>query len=148
LSLLVGGFAAAAVTLFVPVQRWLWTTADGKALLSAIPILPFIALPLVVRPLQRLTRVAWILAAVMALDLVFFVIAEFAPTGGHPSLEALLSLFLGMAKPLLVLTAIVLLSIAFLRGERFIVVALGFVCLLAELLFAIYPIDTFLMNAR
>jgi hypothetical protein len=148
LALLIGGFAAAAVMLFVPVQRWLWTTADGKALLSAIPILPFVALPLVVRPLQRLTRAAWILAAVMALDLVFFVVMEFAPTGGHPSIEALGSLFLGMAKPLLVLIAIVLLSIAFVRGERFGVVALGFVCLLAELLFAIYPIDTFLMDAR
>ena len=53
-----------------------------------------------------------------------------------------------MAKPLLVLTAIVLLSISFLRGERLVVVALGFVCLLAEFLFAIYPIDAFLMNAR
>ena len=53
-----------------------------------------------------------------------------------------------MAKPLLVLTAIVLLSISFLRGERFVVAALGFVCLLAELLFAFYPIDAFLMNAR
>ena len=146
--MLIGGFAATAVTLFVPVQRWLWYAADGKALLSAIPILPFVAVPLVVRPLQRLTRAAWILAAVMALDLVFFVITEFAPTGGHPSLETLLSLFLGMAKPLLVLTAIVLLSISFLRGERFVVVALGFVCLLAELLFAFYPIDAFLMNAR
>ena len=148
LALLVGAFAAAVFVWFVPVQRWLWTTADGKALLSAIPILPFVAMPLVVRPLQRLTRVAWMLAAVMALDLVFFVIMEFAPTGGHPSLEALLSLFLGVAKPLLVLTAIVLLSIAFLRGERFVVVALGFVCLLAELLFAIYPTDAFLMNSR
>ena len=68
MSLLIGGFAATAVTLFVPVQRWLWYTTDGKALLSAIPILPFVALPLVVRPLQRLTRAAWILAAVMALE--------------------------------------------------------------------------------
>jgi hypothetical protein len=141
LALFIGAFAAAVFVWLVPVQAWLWRSADGKVLVSAVPILPFILLPLVTRPLQRATRMAWILAAVMALDLVFFAIGEFAPTGGHPSIEAMGSLFLGLAKPLLVLLSIVLLSVAFLRGERFVLVALGFICLLAEALFALYPLD-------
>jgi hypothetical protein len=142
LALLIGAFAAAVFVWLLPVQGWLWGSANGKVLVSAVPILPFILLPLVIRPLQRSTRIAWMLAAVMALDLVFFMIGEFAPTGGHPSIEAMGSLFLGLAKPLLVLLSIVLLSVAFLRGERFVVVALGFICLLAEALFALYPIDS------
>jgi hypothetical protein len=141
LALLIGAFAAAVFVWLLPVQGWLWGSANGKVLVSAVPILPFILLPLVIRPLQRPTRIAWVLAAVMALDLVFFAISVFAPTGGHPSLEAMGALFLGMAKPFLVLASIVLLSVAFLRGERFVVVALGFVCLLAEALFALYPLD-------
>jgi hypothetical protein len=141
LALLLGAFAAAVFVLLLPVQGWLWGRADSKVLISAIPILPFVLLPLVTRPLQRSTRFAWALAAVMALDLVFFAILEFAPTGGHPSIEAMGSLLLGMAKPFLVLASIVLLSVAFLRGERLVVVALGFICLLAEALFALYPID-------
>jgi hypothetical protein len=141
LALLIGAFAVVVYVSLVPVQAWLWRTADGKALVSAVPILPFILLPLVMRPLLRPTRIAWILAAVMALDLVFFAIGEFAPTGGHPSIEAMGSLFLGLAKPFLVLASIVLLSVAFIRGERFVVVALGFICLLAEALFALYPFD-------
>jgi hypothetical protein len=141
LALFIGAFAAAVFVWLVPVQAWLWRSADGKVLVSAVPILPFILLPLVIRPLQRSTRIAWMLAAVMALDLVFLMIADFAPTGGHPSLEAMGSLFLGLAKPFLVLASIVLLSVAFLGGERLVVVALGFICLLAEALFALYPID-------
>jgi hypothetical protein len=141
LALLIGAFAAAVYVWLLPIQGWLSGSADSSALISAIPILPFVLLPLVTRPLLRPTRIAWALAAVMAVDLVFVAIAEFAPTGGHPSLEAMGALLVGLAKPFLVLAAIVLLSIAFLRGERFVVVALGFICLLAEALFALYPID-------
>jgi hypothetical protein len=141
LALLVGGFLAALVLLFMPVQYHLRQGGWGGYFVSAIFIPPFVLLPLAVRPRQRVTRFAWMLAAVMALDLVFFSVMAFAPTGGHPSLEGMGSLLLGMAKPILVPAAAVLLSIGFLRGERFVLVALGFVCLLAEALYGLYPID-------
>lgn len=144
LALLVGGFVAALVLLFLPVQRRLVEGGGAGFFVSAIFILPFLMVPLVIRPLQRPTRIAWILAAVMALDLVFWAVLEFAPTGGHPSYEAMASLLLGMIKPILVTAAAVLLSMAFRRGERFVVVALGFVCLLGEALYGLYPIDVLL----
>ncbi len=143
LALLVGGFVAALVLLFLPVQRHL-VQGGGEFFVCAIFIFPFLLVPLVVRPLQRPTRIAWILAAVMALDLVFWAVMEFAPTGGHPSFEGMASLLLGMIKPFLVTAAAVLLSMAFRRGERFVVVALGFVCLLGEALYGLYPIDMLL----
>ena len=144
LALLVGGFVAALVLLFLPVQRRLVEGGGAGIFVSAIFILPFLMVPLVIRPLQRPTRIAWILAAVMALDLVFWAVLEFAPTGGHPSYEGMASLLLGMIKPILVTAAAVLLSMAFRRGERFVVVALGFVCLLGEALYGLYPIDVLL----
>ena len=143
LALLVGGFVAALLLLFIPVQRHL-VQGGGEYFVSAIFLLPFLVVPVVIRPLQRATRTAWILACVMALDLVFFAVIEFAPTGGHPSFEAMGSLMLGMLKPILVTAAAVLLSIGFRRGERFVVVALGFVCLLGEALYGLYPIDMLL----
>ena len=147
LALLVGGFVAALVLLFLPVQRHL-VQGGGSFFVSALFILPFLAVPVVIRPLQRPTRIAWVLAAVMALDLVFFVFMEFAPTGGHPSFEGMASLMLGMLKPILVTIAAVLLSIGYRRGERFIVTALGFVCLLGEALYGLYPfIDMFLVHS-
>ena len=114
---------------------------------SAIFILPFVLLPLVARPRERVTRVAWWMAVVMALDLVFWAVAVFAPTGGHPSFEGMASLLLGMAKPILVPVAAVLLSIGFVRGERFLTALLGFVCLVAEGLYALYPIDWMFMSS-
>jgi hypothetical protein len=149
LALLIGVFVAALLLLFLPVQRQLNDGVSGSRgfLVSAIFILPFLVVPLMIRPLQRATRIAWILAAVMALDLVFWVFITFAPTGGHPSFEAMGSLMLGMLKPILVTVGVVLLSVGFRRGERFVVVALGFVCLLAEALYGFYPIDMLLRHS-
>ncbi len=144
--MLVGAFVAALLLLFLPVQRHL-VQEGGEFLVGAIFILPFLLVRAVIRPLQRPTRIAWGLAAVMALDLVFFAVGEFAPPGGHPSFEGMASLLLGLTKPLLVTVAAVLLSVGFRRGERFVVVALGFVCLLGEALYGLYPIDMFLMQS-
>lgn len=141
LALLVGGSIAALVLLFMPVQYRQRQGGGPGFFVSAIFILPFVLLPLVARPRERATRVAWVLAIVMALDLVFWAVAVFAPTGGHPSLEGMATLLLGMAKPILVPAAAALLSIGFLRGERFVIVAIGFVCLVAEGLYGFYPID-------
>ena len=147
LALLIGGFVAALLLLFLPVQRHL-VQGGGNFFVSAIFMVPFLLVPAVIRPIQQATWRAWILAAVMALDLVFFAVMEFAPTGGHPSFEAMGSLMLGTLKPILVTAAAVLLSIGFRRGERFVVVALGFVCLLGEALYALYPIiDMFLVQS-
>jgi quinol-cytochrome oxidoreductase complex cytochrome b subunit len=111
-------------------------------LAMAIMILPFMIVPWLdrSRPLKRVTRWAWILSAVMALDLVFFTSGTLGPFGsGHPSLEALGSSFLGIAKPVLVPVTLVLLGIACIKGERMLVVSLGFLCLAAETLYAVYP---------
>ena len=147
LALLVAGFIAALLLLFMPVQYHLRQGGWGGEFVSAIFVVPFVLLPLAVRPLQHVTRVAWVLAAVMALDLVFFAIMTFAPTGGHPSFEGLASLALGMLKPILVTVAAVLLSIGLWRGERFLTVALGFVCLAAEALYGFYPIDSLFVGS-
>jgi hypothetical protein len=149
LALLIGVFVAALLLLFLPVQRQLNNGVSGSKgfLVSAIFILPFLTARFVIRPFQRATRVAWILAAVMALDLVFWVFILYAPSGGHPSLEAMGSLFLGFLKPILVLVAAVLLSMGFLRGERFVVVVLGFICVLAEAIYGLYPIDMLLAHS-
>jgi peptidoglycan/LPS O-acetylase OafA/YrhL len=147
LALLVTAFIAALVLLFMPVQYRQRQVGGNEFFVSAIFILPFVLLPLIARPLQRVTRVAWILAVVMAFDVVFWAVAVFAPTGGHPSFEGMATLLLGMAKPILVPVAAVLLSIGFLRGERFVIVAIGFVCLLAEGLYGFYPIDWLFMSS-
>ena len=147
LALLVGGFITALVLLFLPVQYHQRQGGGGGFYVSAIFILPFVLLPLVARPLQRMTRAAWMLAVLMALDLVFWAVGDFAPTGGHPSFEGLASLALGMLKPILVTVAAVLLSIGFWRGERFFTVALGFVCLAAEALYGLYPIDSLFVGS-
>ena len=150
LALLIGGFVAALLLLFLPVQRQLNSGVSGSKgfLVSAIFIMPFLTARFVIRPFQRATQIAWILAAVMALDLVFWVFLLYAPTRGHPSFEAMGSLLLGTLKPILVTAAAVLLSIGFRRGERFVVVALGFVCLLGEALYGLYPIiDMFLVHS-
>ena len=145
LALLIGGYVTALYALFLPVQIRLWGDFGAVDLLvSGALILPFIVLPLRVRLRERATRLAWILMAVMAVDLVFLAVIAFAPTGGHPSLEAIASLFLGMAKLVLVPVSLVLLSVGFLKGERLIVVATGFVCLLGEALYGIYPMDSWL----
>jgi hypothetical protein len=143
LALLIGGYVTALYALFVPVQIRVWNGVVDL-LVSGAMILPFIVLPLLVRLRERATRLAWILMAVMAVDLVFLAVIAFAPTGGHPSLEAIASLFLGMAKLVLVPVSLVLLSAGFLKGERLIVVATGFVCLLGEALYGIYPLDSWL----
>lgn len=147
LALLLGGSIAALVLLFMPVQYHQRQGGGPGFFVSAIFILPFVLLPLVARPRERVTRVAWMMAAVMALDLVFWAVAVYAPTGGHPSFEGMATLFLGMAKPILVPVAAVLLSIGFLRGERFLAVVLGFICLVAEGLYGFYPIDSLFVGS-
>ncbi len=103
-------------------------------------ILPFMVVPWLVRPRLPLTRYAWGVSGVMALDLVFFAVGEFGPLGsGHPSLESVASYFLAIAKPILVPVVLALLGVATVKGERMMVVATGFLCLAGESLYATYP---------
>ena len=123
-----------------PVQVRILNSFSGVDLaIMAGLILPFIAAPLV-RSFQRITRMAWVVAAVMALDVVFFAMMEFAPSGsGHPSLEALGTVYLGLAKLALIPITLLLLIISCLKGERINVIGLGFLCLIGATLYATYP---------
>ena len=101
-------------------------------------ILPFILSPLVAR-FHFATRMAWGICALMALDIVFFALMEFGPLGsGHPSLEALGSYYLGLAKLVLIPIALILLAVANLKGEHIGIIGIGFVCLAGEALYGTY----------
>jgi len=141
LAFLIGGYLLALYVFFRPVQLRVWNYFSAvDVLIMACLILPFMAMPWRVRPRLRVTRYAWGISAFMALDLVFFALAEFGPLGsGHPSLESLASYFLAMVKPVLVPAVLVLLGVACVKGERMVVVAIGFLCLAGETLYATYP---------
>jgi len=141
LALLGAGYLLGLYLCFRPVQMRIWNDFSAVDVFTmAGLILPFIVLPLLVRPRLHVTRYAWGISAVMALDLVFLGLAEFGPLGsGHPSLESMASYFLALAKVVLVPVVLVLLGVAWAKGERMVVVALGFLCLLGETLYGTYP---------
>ena len=143
LAALVVAFLAIVAGLFRVIQLRVWNSFGAVDVLAlAAMIVPFLVAPKLdrTRSLTRASQFAWILCAVMALDLLFFTIGKFGPRGsGHPSLEALGSYFLGMAKVVLIPATLVLLGVACIKGERMIVVALGFLCLVGETLYATYP---------
>jgi hypothetical protein len=141
LACLIAGYLLAIYLFFRPVHLRVWNDLGAIDVFTmAGLILPFMAVPWLVRPHLRVTRYAWGASAVMALDLACFAMGVFGPRGGgHPSLESLISYFLAMAKPVLVPVVLVLLSIACIKGERMIVVATGFLCAAGETLYATYP---------
>jgi hypothetical protein len=141
LATLTAGYFLAVYVFFRPVQLRIWNEFSAiDVFIMACLILPFMVVPLLVRPRQRVTRYAWGVSAVIALDLVFFAVAEFGPLGsGHPSLESLASYFLALAKPVLVPLALALLGVACVKGERMALVATGFLCLAGETLYGTYP---------
>ena len=126
-----------------PVHLRVWNRLGAiDVLIMACLILPFVVVPRFVKPRLRVTRYAWIGCTVMALDLVFFAWGEFGPGGGgHPSLEALGSYFLAMVKPVLVPIMLILLGMACVKGERMLLVATGFLCLVGETLYATYSTE-------
>ncbi len=87
------GYILTLYLFFRPVQMRIWNDFSAvDVFLMACLILPFMVVPVLVRPRHGVTRYAWGVTAVMALDLVFFAAAEFGPLGsGHPSLESLAS---------------------------------------------------------
>lgn len=138
---LCAGYLVAVSVCFRPVQLRVWNSLSGlDVLVMAALVVPFLIIARAGRPNLRVTRYAWGLCALMALDVLCFALAEFGPRGGgHPSLESLISYFVALAKPVLVPLALVLLGIACFKGERLAVVVAGFVCLAGETLYGTYP---------
>jgi hypothetical protein len=124
--------------LFRHVQLRIWNSMSwiDLAVMAAL-IAPFLLSkwPLPLR--SRWTHVAWWLCALMALDVLAFAVGILAPTSGHPSLEAVVSLFLGAAKVALVPATLLALVVATLRGERAATILLGTLCLIGETLYTL-----------
>jgi hypothetical protein len=129
----------AGVNVFLtPVQLRVWNYLNGIDVLVMVALVaPFIATRWVSPSNLRATRVAWYLAAVMALDVVFFAIMTFAPIGGHPSLESVVLGFTGLLKVLLVPAALLALVIAFTNGERISTITLGLICMVCETVYIV-----------
>jgi hypothetical protein len=115
-------------------QLRVWNYFNWVDLLVMVALVaPFLATRWVWPSGIRATRIAWILAALMAIDIPVFVISTFAPIGsGHPSPESLVLYFAAVARVALVPTALAALCVAYARGERHVVIALGVLCLVCE----------------
>ncbi len=117
-----------------PAQLRVWNSFGwGDIGVMVVLIAPFLVARWLLPTRLNATRIAWWLAAIMAADVLFFVIPRLAPTGGgHPSLESLLLYYSSILKIALVPAAVAALCVAYTKGERFIVIAAGVVCLLCE----------------
>jgi hypothetical protein len=67
----------------------------------------------------------------MALDVVMFAVLVWAPTGGHPSLEALVLVWTAVLKAVLAPVTVAALAVGLLTGERT-TIALGLACAIGE----------------
>jgi len=86
----------------------------------------------------KATRIAWWLAAIMAADILFFVIPKILPSGGeHPSLESLFLYYSSLLKIVLVPAALAALCVAATKGERILVIVFGVVCLVCETVYMV-----------
>ena len=133
-----GSFLLATFLPFGFVQLRIWNYLNGFDLLAMILLIaPFLASRWLLPHGARTTRVAWWLCVLMALDVVAFAVGLLAPTGGHPSLEAVVSLFIGYGKLFLVPAALSALIVAALRGERAVALLLGTLCLVGETLYTL-----------
>jgi hypothetical protein len=131
-------FLVAVKLLFRPVQIRISNSLGGIDLLAMTALIaPFLASRWLSPLRSRAARLAWWLCALMALDVLAFAVLVLAPTGGHPSLEALVSLWLGAGKVLLVPAAILCLVVAVLRGERTTTILLGTMCLIGQTLYTL-----------
>lgn len=116
-----------------PVQIRVWNYFSWIDILVMVALIaPFLAARWIWPSEIKGTRIAWWLAAIMALDVLVFVITTVAPTGGHPSLESLVLYFSALAKVAMMPAALLSLCIAFSRGEKPITTALGVICLVCE----------------
>jgi hypothetical protein len=120
------------------VELRIWNHLDWIDLVvMAALIAPFLASRWRLPHRSRATKVAWWLCAIMAVDVLAFAVGILAPTGGHPSLEAVVSVFIGAGKVALVPAALVCLIVAALRGERATTILLGTLCLIGQTLYTL-----------
>jgi hypothetical protein len=117
-----------------PVQLRIWNYFGALDVLLMLALtLPFIATRWLGPKHLSATRLFWWICVAMTIDVLAFTLGEFAPMGsGHPSLESLVSYFMGMAKIVLVPAGLVTLAIASVKGERWPTVLLGLMCLIGE----------------
>ena len=101
-------------------------------LVMAALVAPFLATRWVWPSHLKATRIAWFVAAFLALDVLWFVVGKFAPSGGHPSLESLVLYYTALARIVLIPVALGALCVAFAKGERALVVALGVISLVCS----------------
>ena len=135
---LVGAVLAAARLLYHPIQLRIWNRAGAVDLLAmAAAIAPFVVTRWTPRHRSIATGIAWWLCVAMALDVLAFTVGILAPTGGHPSLEAVASLFIGYAKMFTIPAALGALSIASFRGERPLTLFFGALCLVAQTVYTL-----------
>lgn len=138
----VASFLLATTLAFRFIQLRIWNHLNWIDLLVMTALMaPFLASRWPLPPRSRWTHVAWWLCALMALDVLAFAVGLLAPTGGHPSLEAVASLFLGAGKVALVPAAVLCLVVAALRGERVTTVLLGTMCLIGQTLYTLVHPD-------
>jgi hypothetical protein len=141
LAALFAGYILAVAVFFRPVHLRVWNSLGAAdVLVMAALTLPFLLVARPGRAPVRATRYAWVVCAVMALDVVCFAVGEFGPHGGgHPSLVSLVSYALALGKTVLVPLALALLAVAGIRGERLTVIAAGLACVAAETVYPTYP---------
>ncbi len=131
------GYVAGVNLFFRRVQvRLNHVSGIDVALMSSL-IVPFIASRWLAPSTNRATKIAWYLTALMALDVVMFAVVVWAPTKGHPTLEALVLVWTAVLKAALAPAAVVVLAIGFATGERAMTIALGLVCAIAETVYAL-----------
>jgi hypothetical protein len=136
-SLIVIGYVAGVNLFFRRVQVRLNDVNGVDIAVMSLLIVPFIASRWFAPLSNRATRIAWYLMAFMAVDVVMFAVGVWAPTGGHPSLEALVLVSTAVLKAALAPAAVAALAIGLAIGERSMTVALGLVCAIGETLYAL-----------
>jgi hypothetical protein len=129
--------------LFRYVQIRIWNHLNWIDLVAMTALVaPFLASKWMLPPRTRAAQLAWWICALTALDVLAFAVGILAPSGGHPSLEAVVSVFIGAAKVALVPAALLSLVVAALRGERAATVVLGTLCLIGETLYTVCNSDS------
>ena len=123
---------------FLPFQLRVWNHLSWVDVAVMVALVgPFLASRWLLGSRTRATRLAWWACALMALDVLAFAVLILAPTHGHPSLESMVSFYLGIGKVVLVPAALLWLVAAALRGERATTIVLGTVCLIGETLYTL-----------
>lgn len=141
-ALLVLVFVAAVDLPFRYVQLRIWNHLSWVDL-CAMTVLaaPFLGARWALPHRTRAAGIAWWICTLLALDVLAFGVGILAPTGGHPSLEALVSYFLGIGKVVLVPAALASLAAGAWRGEHALTLLLGTCCLAVETVYTVVNSD-------